>query len=103
MQATGSVEKTIDKNFEDEERRYRLLEFKIDKLYKETKRYLDYVRSTASSQRRIADHLQQVSEGDSGSFAKMIIEYQKIMISIDEDIRAPYVCSIVFEIDVYSS
>lgn len=102
MQAAGSVEKTVDKNFEDEERRYRLLESKIDRLYKETKKYLDYVRSIASSQRRIADHLQQVSEGDNGSFAKMIIEYQKIMISIDEDIRTPYVCLIVFEVVIHS-
>lgn len=45
MQRTGAVEKTADREFEDEERRFRVLEQKVNQLNKESKGYLDAVRA----------------------------------------------------------
>ena len=46
LQKTGMVEKTVDKEFDDEERRFRNMERKAERLYREGKAYLDAVRGT---------------------------------------------------------
>jgi hypothetical protein len=43
---TGHVEKTIDRDYELEERRYRTMESAANKLQKEAKGYLDSLRGT---------------------------------------------------------
>ncbi|KAH6569084.1 hypothetical protein BASA60_008341 [Batrachochytrium salamandrivorans] len=55
MQSAGAVEKTIDKEYEAEERRFRNLESKVERLHKEAKGYLDAVRGTTVAQQRIAE------------------------------------------------
>ena len=44
MMKVGQVEKTIDRDFEIEERRYRTLESAANRLQKEAKGYLDSLR-----------------------------------------------------------
>jgi len=46
MMKTGHVEKTIDRDYEIEERRYRTLENAANRLQKEAKGYLDSLRGT---------------------------------------------------------
>lgn len=55
LQSTGSVEKTVDKEYEAEEVKLKNLETKLERLHKEAKGYLDAVRSTTLAQNRIAE------------------------------------------------
>jgi len=50
MMKTGHVEKTIDRDYEIEERRYRTMESAANRLQKEAKGYLDSLRGTPSTQ-----------------------------------------------------
>lgn len=63
---TGHVEKTIDKVFEVEERRYRTMETASNKLQKEAKGYLDSLRAMTASQTRIAETI-DAFYGDAGT------------------------------------
>lgn len=47
MMKTGHVEKTVDRDYEIEERRYRTMESAANKLQKEAKGYLDSLRGTS--------------------------------------------------------
>jgi amphiphysin len=49
MMKVGQVEKTIDRDFEIEERRYRTLESAANRLQKEAKGYLDSLRGNSPS------------------------------------------------------
>jgi hypothetical protein len=44
MQRTGIVDRTVDREFDDEYERFKLLEKKVEKLTKEAKGYLDSLR-----------------------------------------------------------
>jgi hypothetical protein len=46
MMKTGHVEKTVDRDYEIEERRYRTMESAANKLQREAKGYLDSLRGT---------------------------------------------------------
>ena len=65
MMKTGHVEKTSDRGFEVEERRYRTLESASLRLQKEAKGYLDSLRAMTASQMRIAETI-DAFYGDSG-------------------------------------
>ena len=49
MMKTGHVEKTIDRDYEIEERRFRTMESAANRLQKEAKGYLDSLRGTRLS------------------------------------------------------
>lgn len=66
MMKTGHVEKTVDKDFEVEERRYRTMESACNKLQKEAKGYLDSLRAMTASQTRIAETI-DAFYGDAGT------------------------------------
>lgn len=66
MMKTGHVEKTVDKVFEVEERRYRTMETASNKLQKEAKGYLDSLRAMTASQTRIAETI-DAFYGDAGT------------------------------------
>ncbi|BFZ61463.1 BAR adaptor protein Hob3 [Saitoella coloradoensis] len=55
MMKAGQVEKTIDRDYEMEERRFRTMETAANKLQKEAKGYLDSLRAMTASQTRIAE------------------------------------------------
>uniref|UniRef100_A0A060TBV2 ARAD1D34892p n=1 Tax=Blastobotrys adeninivorans TaxID=409370 RepID=A0A060TBV2_BLAAD len=66
MMKTGHVEKTVDKNYEIEERRYRTMESACNRLQKEAKGYLDSLRAMTASQTRIAETI-DAFYGDAGT------------------------------------
>ncbi len=55
MMKAGQVERTIDRDFETEERRYRTMESAGSTLQREAKGYLDSLRAMTSAQTRIAE------------------------------------------------
>jgi amphiphysin len=86
MQKAGAVEKTIDKEYEDEERRFRNLEQKVLKLQKEAKGYLDSVRAMTIAQQRIADTINQFYD-ENAKLASLGMAYKDAARSLDEEIR----------------
>ncbi|CAG8518561.1 15253_t:CDS:2 [Acaulospora morrowiae] len=61
-QKIGTIEKTVDKNFEEEERRFKSLESKSEKLHKEAKGYITSLRAMNGAQLRIAETIHQFYE-----------------------------------------
>ncbi|KAK4684506.1 bridging integrator 3, partial [Tremellales sp. Uapishka_1] len=55
MQKTGQIERTVDREFAEEEGRYRTMEKETNNLQRDAKTYLDAMRAMAASQTRIAE------------------------------------------------
>ncbi|KAJ3217458.1 hypothetical protein HDU67_007928 [Dinochytrium kinnereticum] len=86
MQSTGAMEKTVDKDYEEEEKRFKAFEAKIDKLHKEAKGYLDSVRAMTLAQKRMAETVDHFyDQGAALGYAG--IQYKQAVESMDEDAR----------------
>jgi len=55
MQKTGQIERTVDREFSDEEGKFKIYEKECNILAKEAKAYLDAMRSMTATQARLAD------------------------------------------------
>ncbi|KAH7107984.1 BAR-domain-containing protein [Auriculariales sp. MPI-PUGE-AT-0066] len=55
MQKTGQIERTVDREFADEEAKYKIFEKETQALQKEAKAYLDAMRAMTAAQTRLAD------------------------------------------------
>lgn len=92
---TGHVEKTSDRSYEVEERRYRTLESASLRLQKEAKGYLDSLRAMTASQMRIAETI-DAFYGDSGAKDGVSRSYKQAVEDLDaETVKAldgPYRC-----------
>ena len=92
---TGHVEKTSDREYEVEERRYRTLESASLRLQKEAKGYLDSLRAMTASQMRIAETI-DAFYGDSGAKDGVSRSYKQAVEDLDaETVKAldgPYRC-----------
>lgn len=92
---TGRVEKTSDREYEVEERRYRTLEAASLRLQKEAKGYLDSLRAMTASQMRIAETI-DAFYGDSGAKDGVSRSYKQAVEDLDaETVKAldgPYRC-----------
>ncbi|KZT40763.1 BAR-domain-containing protein [Sistotremastrum suecicum HHB10207 ss-3] len=55
MQKTGQIERTVDREFADEEAKYKIYEKECNVLQKEAKSYLDAMRAMTATQARMAD------------------------------------------------
>ena len=92
---TGHVEKTSDRSYEVEERRYRTLESASLRLQKEAKGYLDSLRAMTASQMRIAETI-DAFYGDSGASDGVSRSYKQAVEDLDaETVKAldgPYRC-----------
>ena len=92
---TGQVEKTSDRQYEVEERRYRTLESASLRLQKEAKGYLDSLRAMTASQMRIAETI-DAFYGDSGASDGVSRSYKQAVEDLDaETVKAldgPYRC-----------
>lgn len=87
MQKAGQVEKTVDKQFEEEERRFRRFESNLEKLHTETRGYLDSIITLTSSQQRIAEVVEKIL-GDDGSVKNPAVErYRQIAEELDTQVR----------------
>ena len=95
MMKTGHVEKTSDREFEVEERRFRTLESASLRLQKEAKGYLDSLRAMTASQMRIAETI-DAFYGDSGAKDGVSRSYKQAVEDLDaETVKAldgPYRC-----------
>ena len=95
MMKTGHVEKTSDREYEVEERRYRTLEAASLRLQKEAKGYLDSLRAMTASQMRIAETI-DAFYGDSGARDGVSRSYKQAVEDLDaETVKAldgPYRC-----------
>jgi hypothetical protein len=91
----GKVEKTSDREYEVEERRYRTLESASLRLQKEAKGYLDSLRAMTASQMRIAETI-DAFYGDSGARDGVSRSYKQAVEDLDaETVKAldgPYRC-----------
>lgn len=95
MMKTGHVEKTSDRDYEVEERRYRTLESASLRLQKEAKGYLDSLRAMTASQMRIAETI-DAFYGESGARDGVSRSYKQAVEDLDaETVKAldgPYRC-----------
>jgi len=84
MMKTGHVEKTSDREYEVEERRYRTLESASLRLQKEAKGYLDSLRAMTASQMRIAETI-DAFYGDSGVKDGVSRSYKQAVEDLDAE------------------
>jgi len=88
MMKTGHVEKTNDRDYEIEERRYRTMEAAATRLHKEAKGYLDSLRAMTASQMRIAETI-DAFYGDAGTRDGVSKSYKQAVEDLDaETIKA---------------
>jgi len=96
MQKTGQIERTVDSEFSEEESRYRQFEKEVNALQKESKGYLDAMRSMTSSQARLAETIDTFfAAADRGSDAAMAGHAYKAAVEeldngITRELEAPY-------------
>jgi BAR domain len=104
MMKTGHVEKTIDRDYEVEERRFRTLEAAANRLQKEAKGYLDALRGTTqggmwcnvamtAAQTRIAETI-DAFYGEAGPKDNVSAYYRQAV----EDLDAETVKELVFTV-----
>ncbi|KAI9142363.1 BAR adaptor protein Hob3 [Paraphysoderma sedebokerense] len=86
LQSTGVVEKTVDKDFEEQERRFKSLETKVEKLHKEAKGYLDAFRAMSLAQARMAVTIDHFYD-ESAPLAHTGQRYKEIVERLDDDVR----------------
>ncbi|PSK55775.1 hob3-like protein [Elsinoe australis] len=88
MMKTGHVERTNDRDYAVEERRYRTLENAATRLQKEAKGYLDSLRAMTASQMRIAETI-DAFYGDAGTKDGVSRSYKQAVEDLDaETIKA---------------
>ncbi|GAB1743233.1 hypothetical protein NU219Hw_g9085t2 [Hortaea werneckii] len=84
MMKTGHVERTTDRSYEVEERRYRSLESSATRLQKEAKGYLDSLRAMTASQMRIAETI-DAFYGESGAKDGVSRSYKQAVEDLDAE------------------
>ncbi|KZT21399.1 BAR-domain-containing protein [Neolentinus lepideus HHB14362 ss-1] len=96
LQKTGQIERTVDREFADEEAKFKIFEKECGQLQKDSKAYLDAMRAMTAAQTRIAETLDvfygsadQVSEGAMAAHAyKMSVD--DLDTGIGRELDAPY-------------
>jgi bridging integrator 3 len=103
MMKTGHVEKTIDRDYEIEERRFRTMESAANRLQKEAKGYLDSLRGTlitltmslivamTASQTRIAETI-DAFYGEAGTKDNVSAYYRQAVEDLDAETVKELVC-----------
>lgn len=93
MQKTGQADRTVDREFQDEEARYRTLEKNANALQKEAKAYLDAMRGMTAAQDRIADTIDRFY-ADNSEAAMAAHSYKRCVEDLDgntaRNMDAPY-------------
>lgn len=88
MMKAGRVDKTSDRDYEIEERRYRYLESAANRMQRESKAYLDSLRAMTASQMRIAETI-DAFYGDAGASDGVSRSYKQAVEDLDaETIKA---------------
>jgi len=93
MQKTGQVEKTVDREFLEEENRFKVLEKNGTELQKQAKAYLEAMRAMTASQVRIADTIDRFY-GDNSEAAMAATSYKRAVDDMDSrttrELDAPF-------------
>jgi len=88
MMKAGQIDKTNDREYEVEERRFRVMETAANNLQKEAKGYLDSLRAMTASQMRIAETI-DAFYGDAGTRDGVSRSYKQAVEELDvETIKA---------------
>ncbi|KAJ3181571.1 hypothetical protein HDU85_003513 [Gaertneriomyces sp. JEL0708] len=87
MQSTGAIDKTVDREFEEEEKRLKVLENKVENLHREAKGYLDAVRGMTLSETRIAETITNFYEENS-TLGYAGAQYKLAVTRMDEEARS---------------
>ncbi|EPS37630.1 hypothetical protein H072_8647 [Dactylellina haptotyla CBS 200.50] len=88
MMKAGQIDRTNDREYEVEERRFRVMEAAANNLQKEAKGYLDSLRAMTASQMRIAETIDSFY-GDSGARDGVSRSYKQAVEELDvETIKA---------------
>ncbi|KAJ3127090.1 hypothetical protein HK098_006787 [Nowakowskiella sp. JEL0407] len=90
LQTTGSIEKTVDKDFQQEEARFRNFESKVERLHRESKGYIDSIRAMTLAQQRIAETLHEMypdNDPKCESYTKTVENLNKEITELDSVYR----------------
>ncbi|KAI9183821.1 BAR adaptor protein Hob3 [Blastocladiella emersonii ATCC 22665] len=87
LQTAGAIEKTIDREFEEEERRFKSLEAKVDRLHKEAKGYLDALRAMSLSQSRMATTVENFYD-ETAPLQLSATQYRQLVELLEDEIRS---------------
>ncbi|KAJ3127088.1 hypothetical protein HK098_006785 [Nowakowskiella sp. JEL0407] len=90
LQTTGSIEKTVDKDFQQEEARFRNFESKVERLHRESKGYIDSIRAMTLAQQRIAETLRELypdNDPKCESYTKTVENLNKEITELDSVYR----------------
>ncbi|KAI8611584.1 hypothetical protein BC830DRAFT_1068148 [Chytriomyces sp. MP71] len=86
MQSIGTMEKTIDKEYEEEEKRFKVFEAKVEKIHREAKGYLDAVRAMTVAQQRMAETVDHFYD-EGGPLGYAGLQYKQAVEKLDEECR----------------
>ncbi|KAF9158420.1 hypothetical protein DFQ27_007054 [Actinomortierella ambigua] len=86
LSKTGNIDKTSDREFDEEERRLKLLEAKAEKLHKEARGYVDAVRGMTGAQLRIASTIDQFYD-EGAPMGIYGVKYKEAVTKLDEQAR----------------
>jgi len=93
LQKTGQVDRTVDREFMEEQERYKIFEKNANNLHKETKAFLDALRAMSSSQVRIAETIEHFYS-DSSDQAMAGHAYKRAVEELDlsgtKELDGPY-------------
>ncbi|OBZ67002.1 Protein hob3 [Grifola frondosa] len=96
LQKTGHLERTVDREFADEEAKYKIFEKECQALQKDSKGYLDAMRAMTAAQGRLADTFDVFyGAADKGSDSAMAAHsYKRAVDDLDtgigRELDAPY-------------
>ncbi|KAJ1652200.1 BAR adaptor protein Hob3 [Dispira simplex] len=82
MQGFGAIDKTVDKDFLEREASFKTLQAKAEDLHRQSRGYLDSVRSMVQSQVAVAAHLETFYDPQSPE-GKANAEYHQAMLDIE--------------------
>lgn len=88
LQKAGAVDKTLDKEFDDQERKFKSLEAKSNTLYLAGKSYLDSVRAMNLAQMKIAETVNHFFD-ETATLGLCGLKYKDATMKIDTDVRQP--------------
>ncbi|KAJ1912938.1 BAR adaptor protein Hob3, partial [Mycoemilia scoparia] len=88
-QKVGSVEASNDPDFNEQEERFKILEKKAERLYKESDGYLASVETMTESQRKLAENMTALMDGGQSAHSYQSA-YRHAAEYIDEKVRADF-------------
>ncbi|KCV68838.1 hypothetical protein H696_04256 [Fonticula alba] len=89
LQSVGAVDKTVDRQYDEEERRFLQLESNTNKLMTEARQYLDALRAMSLAQQRIAESMTAFYD-EQATLALCGIRFRDAMTQLDTSARADF-------------